>query len=81
MRNRDQALGALAQRLPAKLRHAVFGHDIVDVTAAGRDRRAGRQRGDDLGRRFVLGCGVQRNDGAAALGQVRACLLYTSRCV
>lgn len=37
MRDLDQALGALAQRLAAQLRDTVFGHDVVDVAAAGGD--------------------------------------------
>ena len=45
----DQTAGAFPQRLAAKLRHAVFRHDIVDIAPAGRDRRAGRQRGYDFG--------------------------------
>ena len=72
MRNRNQTLGALAQRLPAQLRHTVLGDDIVDVTAAGRDRRAGCQRRHNLGCRLILGGRVQCDNRTAALGQVRA---------
>ena len=51
----DELAGAFAQGLAAQLRYAVFGDDIVDVAAAGRDRAARCDGRDDLGDRLVAG--------------------------
>ena len=72
MRNGNQTLCALAKRLTAKLRHAVLSDNIIDIAAAGRYRAAGGDGRDDLRGGLVLGGRVQRDDGAAALGQVCA---------
>ena len=72
MRNGNQTLCALAERLTAKLRHAVLGDNIIDIAAAGGNRTAGGNGCNNLRCRLVLGGRVQRNDGTAALGQVCA---------
>ena len=39
MRNGNQTLCALAECLTAKLRHAVLGDNVIDIAAAGGNRR------------------------------------------
>ena len=51
----NQTLCALAERLTAKLRHAVLGDNVIDIAAAGGNRTAGGNGCNNLRRRLVLG--------------------------
>ena len=72
VRNRNQALCTLTQRLATQLCHAVLGHNVVYVAPAGRYRRTGLSASLRSCSPLVLGRRMQRNDRTPALGQVRA---------
>src|SRR5208282_5060953 len=68
MRDFNQGLGALADRLAVQVGDAVFGDDVANEAARCDDASAGGKRGHDARDRVVFGGGGKGDDGLAAVG-------------